>query len=290
MPRNWNTEDAVEPVSDTMMEAFGNWQNYNIVSGCELTYSGTDMTVAVSAGQARINGTLVAVPASTEALSADASNPLWAWVCFGHDTIGVNYQTQVISGTPAADPTVPEYASNFSVSGGVELALVLVEPNQTIAANCTYKFDKRMFGPRVVVVSAGGSGSSAILNADTACPFVLTDVDDLVLPVVANTTYSFRALIHYMASASGDYFWQLRGPGKLTVLSQSFDLSATGIVQGVPSSGVVSGAANGFGTSTPGVLAVEGSLVTTAAGTLQFKHGSSVTGGVTMAKSRLELF
>lgn len=286
MPRTaWQADDAVEPVDDTMMEQFGNWQNFNIASGCEVSYSQTDLTVAMTAGQVRVNGALITSPAGSVTLTPDTTHPCWAWITTGTAGPAIRH------GTPAADPSVPNL-SVIEPNSQVEVAKVRVEANQTIAANCAVKLSKRMFGPPLIIISSGSGGSSAILNADELIPTVLTGIDDLAVPVAANSTYMFKVLVHYTAAATGDYFWQITAPAgsKLFDLSSQFDLTGTGGVAYINGSRL-GGSANGFGTTAPGVLAIHGSAVIGAnAGTLQFMHASSTVGGFTKAKSRIELY
>lgn len=289
MPRNWQAEDGVEPISEYMMEQFGNWQNYNTVSGCEPTYSASDLTVSVSDGAVKINGTNGVVPAASVTLVPDATNPRWAWITC--DASGAN----ISHGTAASDPSVPAIAA--FPNNVVAVALVLIEANQTIAANCKYKFDRRMFGPRTVVVSSGGtSGTSSILNADTvAVNGTYTNVPDLGIPVAADSTYMFRMLIHHTTPSTGAYQWRLLAPTfdcAISVISQQFDIGGTGTVYSADGT-YVTGESKGLGTSAPGVVAIEGSIVTgSTAGTLAFAHRATVSSGATTtkAKSRIELF
>ena len=278
MPRTYDAIDYIEPVSDSMMEAFGNIANYNVVDGCEVTYSESAMTVTIAAGNVRHNGTTVPVAEQTDTLVADGSNPRFTWV-----TVDSTGTISLQAGTAASDPTVPEVGDN------VELALVRIEAGQTIAARCTYKMDKRVFGPRLVTTTSGGS--SAILSSDVSTTTSMQAVTGLSLSVSANTSYAWQALIVYTASASGDYYWQITGPtgSVLAMQEERFNLAATGEVHYATAGASTGGSANGFGTSTPGVIAVQGSaLIGSTAGTLQFYHRSD-NNGKTKAKSRLEL-
>lgn len=135
-------EDAIEPVADTLGEAWGNASLYNVVypkgGSCALTYDAADMTVDLAAGQVTHNGNLVAVPAAANGytLVSDSSNPRWTWLAVSSAGAPV-----VVSGTAAADPSIPELGDYVMV------ALVYVQANLTIATNASYKLDKRITSP-----------------------------------------------------------------------------------------------------------------------------------------------
>ena len=69
MTRTWATEDAIEWAHDTMMEQFGNIANYNVVSGCAVTYDAANMTLDIAAGSITHNGSRVSVSAQANALT-----------------------------------------------------------------------------------------------------------------------------------------------------------------------------------------------------------------------------
>jgi hypothetical protein len=56
MPKSWRAANFIEPVTDSMAEQFGNAANYCVVSGCEPQYSGSGLSVTVSAGVIKHNG------------------------------------------------------------------------------------------------------------------------------------------------------------------------------------------------------------------------------------------
>lgn len=135
MPIIYQAEDGVEPVSDSFAEQVGNQHLYGWLSGCDVTYSLSDMTVDLAAGQILFNGAPVTVATATGAwtIVADGTNPRWSWLALDNTGAPV-----LVSGTPAAQPTVPELGDRVAV------ALLLVPANETIADNITYKLDKRV--------------------------------------------------------------------------------------------------------------------------------------------------
>lgn len=136
----YGTETAQEPVGSGMLDGFGNSQLTNVAGGCDLTYSGMDMTFDVAAGAVNINSVWYAVAAQPSAgtLPADTVFPRWAWITIRNDATA-----SVVAGTPASNPAVPPL--DYTVE--VALALVLIPANQTIANTITVKLDKRIFCP-----------------------------------------------------------------------------------------------------------------------------------------------
>lgn len=126
--------DTTEPFSDSDWEISANVGDYNVVSGCALTYDSGNMTVDVAAGVITHNGSLVTVAAVTNAVTlvSDGSNPRWTWIHL--TSAGV---LGITSGTPASTPVKPELGDN------VANAVVLIATNATIANDQT-KIDKRI--------------------------------------------------------------------------------------------------------------------------------------------------
>lgn len=158
--------DGVEPVSDTDGELKANSILYNVINvvggSCALTYDAADMTVDLAAGNITHYGSVVAVSATANAftLVSDPSNPRWTWLAL--DSTG---SAVVVSGSPAATPTVPELGDN------VALALVYVQAGLTIASNATYKIDKRIPTP---------TGTMLVGRSDSATATTSTSAVDLV--------------------------------------------------------------------------------------------------------------
>ena len=139
-------EDGIEPVSDSVWEIVANIANYNVQSGCALTYSAAAMTVDLAAGVITHNGLSVTVAAAAAGftLVADSANPRWTWLCLSSTGTPV-----VVSGDPLTVPTVPELGDR------VALALVKVNAAATIANDITYKLDKRIFAPSGLTIGTG---------------------------------------------------------------------------------------------------------------------------------------
>ena len=148
MTITWQAEDTVEPIADTTIEGIANFSTYSVTSGCGLTYSGSDMTVAVAAGSVRHNGVVVTVAGNNVTLVADSTNPRWTWIGVKSDGTA-----EIVSGTAAATPTVPE------IGDRVPLALVYVQANLTVANNATYKLDKRVQYATVDTQTFTGNGT-----------------------------------------------------------------------------------------------------------------------------------
>ena len=129
-------EDGIEPVSDSVWEIVANIANYNVVSGCGVTYSAANMTATIAAGVVTHNGVSTAVAGNSVTLVADSANPRWTWIYANSSGTAA-----ITSGDPLAVPTVPELGDN------VALALVKVNAAATIANDITYKLDKRIIAP-----------------------------------------------------------------------------------------------------------------------------------------------
>ena len=282
MTRIWSATDTTEPVTDTMMEQFGNAATYNVINGCAPSYSGANLDVTVAAGTITHNGISVAVAGSSVTLVADGSQPRWSWVALNSAGSAV-----LVSGTPAANPTVPELGDY------VEVALVYVEAGQPLASACAYKLDKRMYGPRLAPATSGASVAALVADVPNTNVSTHTEIPSLALSLAANTTYVFRALIHYTALLTTGVEYQCRfiGPSGtyLDATVTNFNAGAVGQVIQVGSyySPIILIEAKAFGTGIPGVISVECSLITGAtAGQLKFHHRCN---GATLAKTRIEL-
>lgn len=176
MPYIYSCIDLVEPISDTFGEQATNAYLYNVVSpdlgSCSLTYDASDLTVDLAAGNITHFGSNVAVAVAANAftLVADTTFPRWTWLALSSAGAPV-----VVSGDPAATPSVPELGDRVAV------ALVYVQANLTIAFNAEQKLDKRVAGyhptivdvqytmgdilPTAAQAAATGTGNTAYLVA-----------------------------------------------------------------------------------------------------------------------------
>src|SRR3990167_2770723 len=200
MTRSWVATDATNWASDTLMEQFGNAATYNVISGCAPTYSGSNLNVTVAAGSITHNASTVAVAGNVVTLVADGMNPRWTWVAV--NSAGT---AEIVSGTPAVDPTEPELGDR------VEVALVYVAAGATVASSLT-SMDRRLFAPTAADTESAG------LTADvTTTSTTLANVTGLAGSMLANTNYAFRALVHYTAAAANDYKLGITVPAAATL-------------------------------------------------------------------------
>ena len=156
MARTYATQTNAEPISAGMLEQFGNFDNYSIVSGCAGTFSAVNLTVTIASGTVVHNGSTVTVAGNSVTIVPDVTAPLWAW-------IGINSSgtAAITHGTAAATPTVP------ALGDVVPIYLVYVQANLGNANAATYKLDKR-------VIYSGLKG-------------ILTTSGDMVYASAANT-------------------------------------------------------------------------------------------------------
>ena len=267
MTRTWEAVDATEPAYDTMMEQFGNIKNYNVISGCGVTYDAANMTLDIAAGSITHNGAVVSVAGGANALTlvADGSNPRWSWVAI--DSAGA---AVLVSGTAAADPAVPELGDY------VELGLVKIEAAQTLANSIATKLDKRIFFPSAASTNEITSTSTQAVTSSTT----LVLHSELRLSVAASTTYTWEAIIAYTAGTTGDIkvAWDI--PASATnyaiLYGQDVSVAAFDQVEGDNETETWDGA----GTTAPRVIKATGVLVTAGtAGYLQLQFAQAVSNG-----------
>jgi hypothetical protein len=279
----WQAADsAIETVHDTMLEQFGNIANYNVVTGCTLSYSGANLQVTVAAGTITHDGSTVSVAGNTVTLVADGSNPRWTWI-----VIGSGGTAAIVSGTPAATPTVPEVGDN------VEIALVYVNAGATIASSQTGGiggYSRRLILPQPADTSVVTLASDQA-SADST---TLGDITGLAAAVAANTNYVFRAIVPYYAEAADDYKFGITVPAAATIhaLVEYPALGGTASLGTITASGG-SVSANGYGAAIPGVIRVTGVVINGAnAGNIQFQHARVAGAGTvsTLTKARIETF
>ena len=146
MARTYATQTNAEPISAGMLEQFGNFDNYSIVSGCAGTFSAVNLTVTIASGTVVHNGSTVTVAGNSVTIVPDVTAPLWAW-------IGINSSgtAAITHGTAAATPTVP------ALGDVVPIYLVYVQANLGNANAATYKLDKRVIysGLKGILTTSG---------------------------------------------------------------------------------------------------------------------------------------
>ena len=146
MARTYATQTNAEPISAGMLEQFGNFANYSVVSGCAATFSGANLTVTIASGSVKHNGSTVTVAGNSVTIVPDVTAPLWAW-------IGINSSgtATITHGTAAATPTVP------ALGDVVPIYLVYVQANLGNANAATYKLDKRVIysGLKGILTTSG---------------------------------------------------------------------------------------------------------------------------------------
>jgi hypothetical protein len=146
--------DQAEPDPTDFRVLAAGFLRSGVVSGCAVTAQGSpDMTLAVAAGVAMVNGVMVAVTSGNVTITtANATNPRFDLVVV--DNAGAK---SVTAGTAAANPAFPAIPSN-----SVVLAAVYVPANDT-AIGSTQIVDKRVLFTDPPVL-APGSASGVLGN------------------------------------------------------------------------------------------------------------------------------
>lgn len=196
MPYVWRAQDLVEPIAADTIGAIANSALYAVVSGTAATYSAADMQKTIAAGTTLHNGSSVTVAGNAVTLVSDPSNPRWTYTYI--DSAGT---AAIVSGNPGAAPAVPSLGDNTANS------LDLIQANQTIAANITYKLDKRvMTGPlsawETITTTVLTSAAAAVTFASLSSAYKLFRLTAKVLKT-ANTT----TILTVNNLTTGTYDW-----------------------------------------------------------------------------------
>lgn len=133
MTMQWQAVDNIEPIADSTIEGIANLALFNVISGCGATYSAASMEKTIASGSATVGGVQMGVAGNNVTLESDPSNPRWTYTYINSSGVAA-----IVSGDPAVEPAVPELGNNTPHS------LDLIQAAQTIAANVTYKIDKRV--------------------------------------------------------------------------------------------------------------------------------------------------
>ncbi len=204
----YTIDTAIEPVSDAFGEGVANGSYNNWWGGCDITYSASNMTFNLSAGNVVVAGVLVAVTAQTNVagLVADATNPRWAIIYINNaGTAGV------VVGTAAANPAVP--ALDYTTE--TALAFCIIQANQTIANSMVTKLDKRI--PTTSIATQLASDFTATTNTTLASMSGVA----FWLPASGRCAWWFDAYVHVTSTpglkigATGPTGVSIRGMGEL---------------------------------------------------------------------------
>ena len=204
MPGRYQDADGIEPVSDSFGETATNIAQYATVNGCGVTYSGLNMTFDVAAGVILHNRLFIPVAAQSAAgpLVADPTNPRWTWIAL--DNTGT---VVVVSGTPAASPTVPE------IGDYVAIALVKVEAAQTIANNITTKLDKGAVYPSAITKY---KSATQVYTTSTSLTNVTATNGDFAFYAAASEVWMATYYIPLSFGGTGGFKCQIAGPATPT--------------------------------------------------------------------------
>ena len=188
MAHIWQAQNNIEPIAaDTIASianAIGGDNAYNVLSGCAQTYSAANMEKTVAAGSVTFNGTMTAVAGDDVTLVSDPSNPRWTITAIDNTGAPV-----IISGDPAAAPSVPELGNN------VMIGLDLIQAGQTIADNIVTQLDKRVFG-------SGPPSMTLVASSDT--PVATTSTSQVDIVVISGLSIPVTSSIRIMVGVSKD--------------------------------------------------------------------------------------
>ena len=196
--------DSDEYFHDTDYETLASQTAYGVLTGCALTYDAVNMTVDLAAGAITHSFSYVTVAAAVDAytLVADGSNERWAALC-----ISSAGAAALVSGDPAAsassEPTKPE------IGDRVLVGMAKIQAAQTVADNCEYKLDKRIFvaqGFRRKTAETQVVNNSATLVNDNTLAFAIgaseTWIVDLYARVISSAAADFKSAWDVPASAT----------------------------------------------------------------------------------------
>lgn len=242
-------EDTTMPIADTMGELWANQQLYGVIGGCAVALDAANLTADIAVGAVYHNGIPVAVAAQVNivTLVADSANPRWSWIAVDSSGVGV-----LVSGTPAATPTIPELGDY------VPLMLVYVAAGATIASAQT-NYDQRVpitsqtwrstanFTKNNNVTLGDVTGLKGFIGASEVWAFTAF----LQLTTVAAADIKMAFTLPAGATATGNYSYQT-GAGVLNArvsdwtASQSMATAAAGVgavLSGVVVNGTTAGSA-----------------------------------------------
>lgn len=229
MARTYATQTNAEPISAGMLEQFGNFDNYSIVSGCAGTFSAVNLTVTIASGTVVHNGSTVTVAGNSVTIVPDVTAPLWAW-------IGINSSgtAAITHGTAAATPTVP------ALGDVVPIYLVYVQANLGNANAATYKLDKRVIysGLKGILTTSGDILYASAAN--TPARLAKGTANQALLMNSGATAPAWGASLQSLMTGTGDivYSSSANTPARLAAGSNGQVLT---LASGIPSWATPSG-------------------------------------------------
>jgi hypothetical protein len=201
----WEAVDDIEPIADGTIAGIANIANYATISGCAQTYSLSDMVKTVAAGEVLHNGTVTAVAGNTVTLVADSLFARWTYTLVNSTGAAV-----IISGDPAAEPSVPEPGDR------VIIGLDLVQAGQTIANDITYQIDKRVIVPTQEAIRY--KTATQVFTADTTFADITASSGNMAFSIAAGETVQARFLLPVTVTGTGGLKLQLTGPAGPTLV------------------------------------------------------------------------
>ncbi len=254
--------DSIEPVSDSFGEQVGNAATYNVLSGWTATYSASNMTKTIAAGVGTFNGSYLYGATDSVTLVSDPSNPRWTWTVVESDG-----GLAIVSGDPAATPSVPELGDNIG------LDLDLIQAGQTVADNIVTKIDKRIpsLTPSLFVKTVTETVNNDTLQDDNKFTFT-----------ALTGTYEMEMRLMITSDTTADWKFAFTVPASTTVTeSHMSDIQSTSAWSSSSSSGGA-GSAQAVATPTGTALFVLHAIFTiTTLGVVTLQWAQNTTTGGT---------
>ncbi len=208
----WKAQDLAEPIQADTIGAIANIAQFNTISGCAATYSISDMIVTIAAGAETHTGTVTAVAGNTVTLVSDPSSPRFSYIYLNSSGVAA-----IVSGTPSATPSVPDFGVN------VTNQLVYVQAGLTIAGSATYRLDKRVMAPNA---SALGGLVNKYKSAGLGAQTISASTTFVDVSSVSSGTFSFtpgasevwlvEILLNVTFTSTGGLKLQFTGPASPT--------------------------------------------------------------------------
>lgn len=207
----WKAQDNVEPIQADTIGAIANIGSYATISGCGQTYSISDMVVTIASGSVLHNSTVTTVAGNTVTLVSDPTNPRWTYQYVNSSGVAA-----IVSGTPAASPSVPDFGANVTGS------LTYVQAGLTIAGNATYQLDKRVM--TLAITSLTGitqkyKSTTQTVSASTSLVDVSAASGNFAFAIAANEVWQVEYIIPLTFTGTGGAKFQITGPSAPTAVT-----------------------------------------------------------------------